>query len=149
MADGTIGSRQHQGQPWRQPMAFGQKRRRFIRMKKTLSWVLFGAIVFTLLFAGHPSAKEPEKYPAKGIDIIVSVSAGGTPDVMARLTSEWLSKYWGKPVTVINKPGGGAIPGALEVLSATGDGYTVGTITSQNSSQQHGANKKPTVMSLK
>jgi len=113
---------------------------------KRASWmILVGAILVGLLRVGSAAAQEASKYPTKGIDIIVPVSAGGTPDVMTRLTSEWLSKYWGKPVTVINKPGGGAIPGALEVLNAAPDGYTVGTITSQNTSQQHGANKKPPI----
>lgn len=114
-------------------------------MKRASSLILIGAIILSLLCAGPALAKEADKYPTKGIDIIVSVSAGGTPDVMSRIAAEWLAKYWGKPVTVINKPGGGAIPGVLEVLSATADGYTVGTITSQNSSQQHGSNKKPPI----
>jgi tripartite-type tricarboxylate transporter receptor subunit TctC len=114
-------------------------------MKRASSLILISAIILNVLFVGNSSAQEASKYPTKGIEIIVSVSAGGTPDVMTRLASEWLSKYWGKPVSVINKPGGGAIPGALEVLNATADGYTAGTITSQNSSQQHGANKKPPI----
>jgi tripartite-type tricarboxylate transporter receptor subunit TctC len=114
-------------------------------MKRATSLIFICTVVLCLLSTGVLGAKEADKYPSKGIDIIVSVSAGGAPDVMSRIAAEWLSKYWGKPVTVINKPGGGAIPGVLEVLSATADGYTVGTITSQNSSQQHGANKKPTI----
>jgi tripartite-type tricarboxylate transporter receptor subunit TctC len=114
-------------------------------MKRVPFLILVVAIIISLLQVGYASGKEASKYPAKGIDVLVSVSAGGTPDVMSRLASEWLSKHWGKPVTVINKPGGGAIPGALEVLNASPDGYTVGTITSQNSSQQHGANKKPPI----
>jgi len=114
-------------------------------MKRTPSLILISTIILGLLFAGAQSAKAADNYPTKGIDIIVPVSAGGTPDVMTRLAAEWLSKYWGKPVPVINKPGGGAIPGALEVLNANPDGYTVCTITSQNSSQQHGANKNPSI----
>jgi tripartite-type tricarboxylate transporter receptor subunit TctC len=114
-------------------------------MKRAPCLILVGAIILSLLSVGYAFGQEVKKYPTKGVEIIVSVSAGGTPDVMSRLASEWLSKHWGKPVTVVNKPGGGAIPGALEVLNATADGYTVGTITSQNSSQQHGANKKPSI----
>ncbi len=112
-------------------------------MKRAPSWILIVVIALSLLNVGPALAKEADRYPMKNVEIIVSVSAGGTPDVMTRLAAEWLAKHWGKPVSVINKPGGGAIPGALEVLNANADGYTVGTITSQNSSQQHGANKKP------
>ncbi|MBP7494213.1 MAG: tripartite tricarboxylate transporter substrate binding protein [Spirochaetales bacterium] len=114
-------------------------------MKKTLLILLFSILAVSLIFSEGSTEKKVDQYPTKGIDIIVSVSAGGTPDVLTRVAAEWLSNYWKKPVTVINKPGGGAIPGALEVLNAPADGYTVGTITSQNSSQQHGANKNPPI----
>ena len=98
--------------------------------------------------AGTEAAQAEEQgtdsqYPEKGIEIVVCVSPGGTPDVMTRLAANWLSEYWGVPVTVTNKSGGGAIPGALEALDADPDGYTVCAITSQNSSQQHGANTAP------
>jgi tripartite-type tricarboxylate transporter receptor subunit TctC len=106
---------------------------------------LFMTCLTLPLFAGGGNESVDMKYPTKGIDIIVCVSPGGTPDVMARLTADWLSKHWKVPVTVINKAGGGAIPGALEALSASPDGYTVCTNTSQNSSQQHGANVNPPI----
>lgn len=112
-------------------------------MKKTLVAI---ALVLTLMLSCiAPSLAETPAYPTKGVEIVVCVSAGGTPDVVTRLAADWLSKYWGVPVTVVNKPGGGAIPGALEALSAKADGYTVCAITSQNSSQQHGANKTPAI----
>lgn len=138
-------------------------------MKKFCSALLALTLLFGLVFTGCASNPAPEsnaptpdggnttqpsepvdvspapEYPTKGVEIVVCVSPGGTPDVLSRLTADWLSKHWGVPVSVINKPGGGAIPGALEALSATNDGYTVCTITSQNSSQQHGANTAPSI----
>lgn len=89
------------------------------------------------------NAAADSQYPEKAIELVVCVSPGGTPDVMTRLAANWLSEYWGVPVTVTNKSGGGAIPGALEALGAAADGYTVCAITSQNSSQQYGANTAP------
>ena len=32
------------------------------------------------------------QYPEKGIEIVVCVSPGGTPDVMTRLAANWLSE---------------------------------------------------------
>jgi tripartite-type tricarboxylate transporter receptor subunit TctC len=112
-------------------------------MKRVLAFLLTTCLALPL-FAGGTEESDAA-YPTKGIDIIVCVSPGGTPDVMARLTADWLSKHWKVPVTVINKAGGGAIPGALEALSAAPDGYTICTNTSQNSSQQHGANTNPPI----
>ncbi len=135
-------------------------------MKKSISLILV-VLLFVSLFAGcsgttesaapestapestAPEAETPESeapaYPTRGIELVVCVSAGGTPDIMSRLAADWLSDYWGVPVTVTNKAGGGAIPGALEALDAEPDGYTVCAITSQNSSQQHGANTNPSI----
>lgn len=68
---------------------------------------------------------EAADYPTKGIEVIVSWSAGGGQDTMTRLMTVRLAKHWGVPVSVVNKPGGMGIPGAVEVLQSKPDGYTV------------------------
>ncbi|MDF2523545.1 MAG: putative transport protein [Clostridiales bacterium] len=124
-------------------------------MKKIVSLLLASVMTLGIVLSGCSTSNSGSKsgsnsdsapkYPTKGIDLVVCVSPGGTPDLLSRVAAEWLTKYWGVPVSVINKAGGGAISGALEALSAQSDGYTVLTITSQNSSQQHGANTKPPI----
>jgi len=65
------------------------------------------------------------KYPTRAIDLIVTFSAGGGTDLVARATAPFLSKEWGVPVNVINKPGGKTIPGSYEVFNAAPNGYTL------------------------
>ena len=51
--------------------------------------------------------------------------AGGTSDAMARAMSQELSRIWGQPVIVDNKPGAGTLIGAEIAAKAPPDGYTI------------------------
>ncbi len=65
------------------------------------------------------------KYPVRPIDIIVPLGAGGSCDLTNRIAAAYVSKKWGVPVNVINKPGGNSMPGCIEAYQATPDGYTL------------------------
>jgi tripartite-type tricarboxylate transporter receptor subunit TctC len=67
----------------------------------------------------------PDKYPTRAINVIVPFTAGGSTDTSARAMATFLTKKWGVPVNVVNKPGGNTIPGTLEMYSANPDGYTM------------------------
>ena len=77
---------------------------------------------------GHAQAK----YPTKAIELIVPYPPGGSTDLAARVAAPFLSKKWGVPVSVVNKPGGKSIPACYEVFHATPNGYTM-LVDSQNS----------------
>jgi len=64
-------------------------------------------------------------YPDKPIQLIVPYSAGGSTDVLARAIGQVAPKHFPQPVVIVNKPGGGAIPGRLEVIKSRPDGYTL------------------------
>lgn len=68
-----------------------------------------------------------EKYPTRAIHLIVPFAPGGSTDMTARITAPFLSKKWGVPVNVINKPGGNTLPAQVEVHNSPPDGYTVYT----------------------
>jgi len=70
-------------------------------------------------------ADAAEKYPSRAIEIIVPFGAGGTTDILARTVADFLSKKWGVPINVLNKPAGVRVPGLLEVYGAKPDGYTM------------------------
>lgn len=72
-----------------------------------------------------PSSKAQGAYPEKPIRIVVPFGAGISPDVIARLWGERLSKLMGQPVIVDNKPGAASIIGTQTVLGAPADGYTL------------------------
>jgi tripartite-type tricarboxylate transporter receptor subunit TctC len=66
-----------------------------------------------------------QDYPAKPIQVIVSVSAGGSIDTIARAYGEALSEKLGQPVVVENKPGANGNIAAATVARAKPDGYTL------------------------
>jgi tripartite-type tricarboxylate transporter receptor subunit TctC len=45
------------------------------------------------------------------VKIVVSFTAGGTTDVIARKIGERLTHYWKQPVVIENKPGAGGTLG--------------------------------------
>src|SRR5690606_24125599 len=51
-------------------------------------------------------------------------AAGNVNDAVARLIGQELTKKWGQPIIVDNKPGAGTTIGTRFVASAPADGYT-------------------------
>lgn len=72
-----------------------------------------------------PGIAAAQEFPAKPITIIVPFSAGGGVDVMARLLADKLRASQGLQVVVENKPGASGMLGALAVVRAPADGYTL------------------------
>jgi tripartite-type tricarboxylate transporter receptor subunit TctC len=82
----------------------------------------FWLIVAAILGNGNALA---QNYPTGPVKIILSNSAGGSPDITARIVADRLSKALGQQVFVENKPGGESVIGALLVARAPADGYTL------------------------
>lgn len=59
------------------------------------------------------------------VRIIVPFAAGGTADVMPRIVADFMSRTWGQPVVIENKPGAAGNIGAEFVAHADPDGYTL------------------------
>jgi tripartite-type tricarboxylate transporter receptor subunit TctC len=85
-----------------------------------------------LQFAGGttilPTLSRPafaQTYPARPLNLIVFVPAGGTPDIIARLVGQALSQRMGQPIVVDNRPGGGGNIALQAVARAPADGYTL------------------------
>ena len=75
-------------------------------------------------FAVAPAAMAQD-FPSKTITIVVPFSAGGGVDTVARLLAENLRGTLKQNVIVDNKAGGSGMIGALAVVKAAPDGYTL------------------------
>jgi tripartite-type tricarboxylate transporter receptor subunit TctC len=66
-----------------------------------------------------------QDYPARVVKIVVPFPAGGTADVMPRISAERLSRKWGRSVIIENHTGAGGNVGAEVVAKSDPDGYTL------------------------
>jgi tripartite-type tricarboxylate transporter receptor subunit TctC len=103
--------------------------------------VVCALIVAALLMTATPARGE---YPDKPVEIVVPFVAGGGTDLISRLVADYLGRRWNQPLLVVNKPGGGGIPGARAALKdARPDGYTALMDIHTTSSMHIGAWKTP------
>src|SRR5262245_42072504 len=65
-----------------------------------------------------------QNYPTRPITVVVPFPAGGPSDVVARITTESMSKILGQPMVIENVGGAGGTIGSARVASAAPDGYT-------------------------
>lgn len=72
-----------------------------------------------------PYLAQAEAYPSHPVRILVGFGPGGAPDVLARLTGQWLSDHLGQPVIIENKPGASSDLATEAVVRAPADGYTL------------------------
>ncbi len=64
-------------------------------------------------------------YPARPVHLIIGYPPGGSADMTARLTSQWLSERLGQQFIVESRPGAATNIATESVLRATPDGYTL------------------------
>jgi tripartite-type tricarboxylate transporter receptor subunit TctC len=83
------------------------------------------AALFAFLAAFHDAVAEAPVYPDRPITMVVTFSAGGSSDVLARAVAEAMSRELGQQMAVDNRPGAGGHIGAESVAHAAPDGYTV------------------------
>nr|WP_315596858.1 tripartite tricarboxylate transporter substrate binding protein [uncultured Cupriavidus sp.] len=84
--------------------------------------LMLGALALTTHAAPSDTASH---YPASTVRIVVPYPPGGFNDTLGRVVANELTKAWGKPVIVDNKPGAGTILGTQAVARAPADGLTV------------------------
>jgi tripartite-type tricarboxylate transporter receptor subunit TctC len=66
-----------------------------------------------------------QAYPSRTVRLVVPFPPGSGSDVAARTVGQYLSTALGQPFLIDNKPGAGGSIGAMEVVRATPDGYTL------------------------
>jgi tripartite-type tricarboxylate transporter receptor subunit TctC len=86
---------------------------------------LKATVVTAVALAAVPHIAQAQSYPSKPIRLVISTTAGGQPDMLARMIAQKMSESWGRPVVVDNRPGAGGVLAAIPVAKAAPDGHTV------------------------
>ena len=81
------------------------------------------ALPLGLSLAGRQAMAQ--SFPAKPVRLVVPFPPGTATDSAARMLGQQLSVSLGQPFVVDNKPGAGGSIGAMEVVRAAPDGYTL------------------------
>ncbi len=97
-------------------------------MNKTTARRTAAAVIAAVVAGMVPAAAQAQDgfpQPGRQMRIIVPFTAGGSSDVQARMLADRLSRLWGQPVVVENKPGAGGHLGGRYVADQPADGYTL------------------------
>lgn len=78
-----------------------------------------------------PGSDAPQKveYPTGPVTVVVPDTAGGSSDLLARLTFAEVEEKLGSSFSIVNKEGAGGQLGMIDVAKAAPDGYTIGYLT--------------------
>jgi tripartite-type tricarboxylate transporter receptor subunit TctC len=95
--------------------------RRLERWIVTMAAVVIASTVLLTQSSAHAQAP----WPDKPVTMIVPWAPGGSTDILARTLSEHLTKTFGQPFIVENKPGASGNIGSNIVAKAKPDGYTL------------------------
>jgi tripartite-type tricarboxylate transporter receptor subunit TctC len=84
--------------------------------------ILCGSVLLLVLAAGPALA---QLFPVKPITLICPWPAGGSSDLVMRAFAESVGKQLGQTVVIENRPGASGTMGAVALLNAQPDGYTL------------------------
>ncbi|MBV8167265.1 MAG: tripartite tricarboxylate transporter substrate binding protein [Alphaproteobacteria bacterium] len=100
-----------------------------MRLPRRRFLTLAGAAAATTTLARRVRAAD---YPNRPIRWIVSFSAGGGNDIVARYLGQFLGERLGQQILIENRPGAGGNIGMGAVMAAAPDGYTIGFAAPNN-----------------
>jgi tripartite-type tricarboxylate transporter receptor subunit TctC len=80
--------------------------------------------ILSSFFAMCAFAATAQAWPTQAVKIVVPYAAGGTTDIAARILAVELSKRWGQPVVVDNKPGAATQIGT-DLVAKSKDNHTL------------------------
>ena len=86
---------------------------------RRLLLVLAGSLVATLIVGAMPAAAQ--KWPQRAVRFIVPLGPGSGVDIGTRLVADKLSKKWGQPTVVENRPGGDGLLAINAFVTANDD----------------------------
>jgi tripartite-type tricarboxylate transporter receptor subunit TctC len=94
-------------------------------LKRRQVSLALGAVAFGLNGVRSAQAQSATDYPTKPVKVVVSFTAGGTTDIIARSVGNLLAEQFKQSFVIENKPGSGGNIGNEMVAKAPADGYTL------------------------
>jgi tripartite-type tricarboxylate transporter receptor subunit TctC len=82
------------------------------------------------MFISVGMASAQSAFPSKPVRIFVPYAAGGGVDILARTLGDVVSRQWGQPVVVENRPGAGGVVASQALVASPPDGYTLIVVAS-------------------
>src|ERR1700759_866931 len=70
-------------------------------------------------------ARASDTWPRRPVTIVVPFDVGGSADRLARGFAQYMPKYLGQPMTVVDRAGASGMIGTNFLLQQPPDGYTV------------------------
>src|SRR3954451_14588289 len=92
-------------------------------------WVRMLALPAAMV-AAMGAASAQTAFPTKAVHLFVPYPAGGAVDILARTLGDGLSKNWGQPVVIENRPGAGGVVASQALATSAPDGYTLIVVAS-------------------
>lgn len=99
---------------------------------RTLAGWAVSTLGLGLGLAGSLSAQAQSTFPNKPVNMVTAFAAGSGPDAVLRQVADKLSRLWGQPVMVTNRPGGGGFIAIESTRRAAPDGYTLLQLDSEH-----------------
>src|SRR6476659_725920 len=90
----------------------------------------WAAIIGLAVLALPASPARAQDYPTRTVTIVAASAPGGMYSILARLIGGKLERLYGKSFVVENRPGASSVTGAVAVMRAPPDGYTLMVATS-------------------
>lgn len=78
-----------------------------------------------IAIAAIPAIAHAQNWPVRPVRVIAPFAAGGTADLLGRITAGKLSESMGQSFIVENRPGAGGVLGSELVARSAPDGYTL------------------------
>ena len=82
-------------------------------------------LLLSSLAIAVPPLARAQAFPSKAVRLLVPFSAGGSPDLLARLVAQQLAKQIGQSVVVENRLGANGIVATEAVFNSAPDGHTL------------------------
>ena len=78
-------------------------------------------LVFCTIALVNATSALAQSWPQRPVKFVLSLGAGSGADIGARLYADRLTKLWGQPVVVENRPGGDGVIAINAVIQAKDD----------------------------